>query len=287
MGSAHPVRRFHALRGFIHRTSNAAEAAPGPPCAFLPLQRHPAAAPPRSVPRHPEVGATGPAMLPLLGFPALRHIPGTAVSRWSWWRIPPPPRATSEVSIPPSRPSPPILPAREAPERPWASPSKAFPSHVSGTPLGAPALLTLPEVRTRGARTQPTAFRALLPRRVRPDTGSPEGDPAVDAFLGFPPPERSPHPSGLSLVVAMPALTSFERGDVPTRLDLRASRSGWIGLVRFRTAGSPGVLHLATVAAHRSPCRGAGSWLRLARENAQSALPPRSWLPRQRCSRGS
>lgn len=268
MGSAHPVRRFHALRGFIHRTSNAAEAAPGPPCAFLPLQRHPAAAPPRSVPRHPEVGATGPAMLPLLGFPALRHIPGTAVSRWSSWRIPPPPRATSEVSIPPSRPSPPILPAREAPERPWASPSKAFPSHVSGTPLGAPALLTLPEVRTRGARTQPTAFRALLPRRVRPDTGSPEGDPAVDAFLGFPPPERSPHPSGLSLVVAMPALTSFERGDVPTRLDLRASRSGWIGLVRFRTAGSPGVSHLTTVAALRTPGRGAGSWIHLPRDIA-------------------
>lgn len=33
--------------------------------------------------------------------------------------------------------------------------------------------------------------------------------PAVDAFLGFPPPEHSPHPPGRSLVVTMPALSSL------------------------------------------------------------------------------
>jgi hypothetical protein len=36
-----------------------------------------------------------------------------------------------------------------------------------------------------------------------------EGGRAVDAFLGFSPPERSPQPSGRSLVVAMPALSSL------------------------------------------------------------------------------
>jgi hypothetical protein len=61
-------------------------------------------------------------------------------------RIPPPQRATSGVWLPPSRPPPLALPAREAPERPWALPSKAFPSYTSGAPFGVPAFLTLPAV---------------------------------------------------------------------------------------------------------------------------------------------
>jgi hypothetical protein len=56
------------------------------------------------------------------------------------------------------------------------------------------------------------------------------------------------------------------RDDVSARLGLKASRSGWIGLVRLRTAGSPGVSHLPTVTALRSSGRGAGSWLHLARD---------------------
>ena len=54
-----------------------------------------------------------------------------------WQRIPPPPRATCEVWLPPSRHPPPALPAREAPERPWASPFKAFPSSRE-VPLSEP-----------------------------------------------------------------------------------------------------------------------------------------------------
>jgi len=54
------------------------------------------------------------------------------------------------------------------------------------------------------------------------------------------------------------------RADVPARQGLRVSRSGWIGFVRFRTAGSLRVSHLVTVAALRSPVSGAGSSLRLA-----------------------
>jgi hypothetical protein len=67
-------------------------------------------------------------------------------------------------------------------------------------------------------------------------------------------------------LVALPALPPIQRGDVPARPGLRASRSGWIGLVRLRTAGSPGVSHLPTVTALRSSGRGAGSWLHLARD---------------------
>ena len=55
--------------------------------------------------------------------------------------------------------------------------------------------------------------------------------------------------------------------DVPTRLDLRASRFEWIGMVRFRTAYSRGVSHLATVTALHSASRGAGSWFHLTQDD--------------------
>jgi hypothetical protein len=92
------------------------------PVRDMPLQPRTAASLHR-----PEGRATRPAMQPLLGFRALRHSLGPADPP-DWRRIPPPPRAACEVWIPPSRRPPPVLPARKAPERPWASPSKAFPS---------------------------------------------------------------------------------------------------------------------------------------------------------------
>jgi hypothetical protein len=62
--------------------------------------------------------------------------------------------------------------------------------------------------------------------------------------------------------------------DVPTRLDHRASRIEWIGMVRFRTTYSPGVLHLATVTVLRSVPRGAGSWLCLTQGDTPEGVPP-------------
>jgi hypothetical protein len=110
----------------------------GPPCAYVPLQRSSPYSPaPRRHLTDPKTEkTTRPAMLPLLGFRALRHTLGPADPH-EWQRIPPPPRATCEVWLPPSRPPPPALPARKAPERPWASPFKAFPS-AREVPLSEP-----------------------------------------------------------------------------------------------------------------------------------------------------
>lgn len=130
-------------------------------------------------------------------------------------------------------------------------------------PPDVPAALRLPgEERERAA-----AFKASFPRRVRAAAGRPKPSdrrclPGLRPFRAFPPSVRAPACSR----GAGPRVLG--QGDVPTRLDLRASRTGWVGLARFRAAGSHGIWHLATVMALRSSRRGAGSWLRLAREVA-------------------
>jgi hypothetical protein len=111
------------------------------------------------------------------------------------------------------------------------------------------------------------AFKAFFPRRVRAVTVQPR--PHGRRYLlgvfpsrAFPPSVRAPacsHGAG-PLVLG--------RGDVPTRMDLRASRTKWIGLTRFRVASSPGVSHLPTVTTLRTPLRGTGSWFHLTRDIA-------------------
>jgi hypothetical protein len=130
-------------------------------------------------------------------------------------------------------------------------------------PLDVAAPAPPPLRGTRGA----AAYRALLPRRARSVTGAPKRPgrrclPGVHPSRAFPPCVRATACSRGAGPIAL------GRVDVPTRLDLRASRSVWIGLVRFRTAGSPGVSHLTTVAALRTPGRGAGSWIHLPRDIA-------------------
>jgi hypothetical protein len=91
-----------------------------------------------------------------------------------------PPRTTSRVWPPASRLSPPTLPAREAPERPRASPFKAFPSTRCASLSGPrPSWRSPPLARGR-------VFRASTSGRVRSAPVS-RGSPAVDAFLGFVP----------------------------------------------------------------------------------------------------
>jgi hypothetical protein len=86
---------------------------------------------------------------------------------------------------------------------------QGVPLGASGAPLGALALLTLPSTplpEGSGIGRPPTGPRS------RDESVLPPGSrriPAVDAFLGLSPPERSLHPPGRSLVVTMPALSSL------------------------------------------------------------------------------
>jgi hypothetical protein len=207
-------------------------------------------------------------MLPLLSFLALRHSPGAAVP-FLVGGSPDPPRATSGVWLPPSRRTPPSLPAHEAPERPWAYPFEARPRR-GGVPLGTSALLTFPRPPTR--RCGPAyarAFRALLSRRSRRPTR--EG-----------PPPNLPWGSPLQSSPSRRPGSRFGSRCPPSHppADLRVSPPGSQGpakrrarLVRLRTAGSPGVPHLPTVTAHRTSSRGGGSWFHLARTRACARAP--------------
>ena len=132
--------------------------------------------------------------------------------------------------------------------REWCSSRSPCPPDVAGRPNSPRG-----DERERPPSGPCSRDESVLPSGSR-------RNPTVDAFLGFPPAESSPHPPGPSLVVTMPALSSLGGIDVPTHLDPRASRIEWIGLARFRAACSLEVLHLATVAALRSSSRGAGSW---------------------------
>lgn len=176
------------------------------------------------------------------------------------------------------------LPARETPERPWAFPFRAFSPCAVVPPRGGPALLSLPaRAPHREVHTRTRSASGLRSRHGFVRSPTLAGRP-VDALLGFPPPEPSPHPSGRSALVARPPLAPHSRADVPARRGHRVLRSGWIGLVRFRTAGSLGVRHLLTVAALRSPGPGVGSWFHLAPGARLSPPSRRSEPPGNRCS---
>jgi hypothetical protein len=131
--------------------------------------------------------ATRPAMQPLLGFRALRHSLGSADPPERGRRFPPPPRTTCGVWLPPSRHPPPNLPAREAPERPWASHFKVFPSYASGAPLGARALLTLPAARApRGETSGSGRLQGLVPATSPCCRRLPEGNRPSIPSCAFP-----------------------------------------------------------------------------------------------------
>ena len=109
--------------------------------------------------------------------------------------------------------------------------------------------------------------RAFFPRRVRAVVGWPR-PPDRRCLLGLLP-FRALSPSFRALACsheAGPHVLGW--GDVPTYLDLRASRTGWIGLSRLRAAGSPGVLHLLVRSGTPFTTRRAGSWFHLAQDIA-------------------
>jgi hypothetical protein len=118
--------------------------------------------------------------------------------------------------------------------------------------------------------------------------GAPEGDPTVDAFLGFPPTESSPHPPGPSLVVTMPALSSLGgMTSLPTwTTGLRGSDgSAW------SVSGPPTLLGFCTLrpSRHSVPRRGerAHGFASRRTTHPKARHQLRSKLPRQRGNRGS
>jgi len=211
--------------------------------------------------------ATRRAMLPLLGFRALRHMPG----RWTRFVDGRPPCRR----VPrPGFPDPPRGSHHRPSRRRSAGASMGF--ALQGVPLASG------RYPSRGPCPPDVPASAHLPgeeREPRPPSGprsrcesvlSPGKPklpgrrclPGLSPFRAFPPSARAPACSrGAGPLVLV-------QGDVPTSMDLRASRVGWIGLARLRAAGSRGVSHLATVVAHRSSSRGAGSWFRLAQDLA-------------------
>jgi hypothetical protein len=286
-----PVRRFNALRG--DHPSNLLPtrgSGIGPPCAFVLLQRPGPAAPHRHVFPCDSCEPTGDpsrdAASPGLSRPTTH--PGSAD---------PPDRCNGSLRC-------------RVPRAGFGYPLRDV-HHRSSRRRSAGAFMgfTLqgvllvgerypfrgpcpPDVadRTRppgGARTEPTAFRALFSRRVRAATGPPRETgrrylPGLRLSRAFSPSARviaCSHDAG-------PLVLGGD--DVPTHLDPRASRIEWIGLARFRAACSLEVRHLATVVALRSPSRGAGSWFHLPQDAAHyTRRRLRSKLPRGRCNRGS
>jgi hypothetical protein len=193
MGSVRPARRFDARRALASRDLPSRIAPDGgPPCAFALLQRSIAAPPhrPAGPKADPSDDASSPGLLRPYdtcrnGGPAFR-----GASR---------PRCVPRAGFGYPHRGVHHRPCRRlaAPERPSASPLKAFSSRRSDRLSAAPALLALlasvrlaPQggVRTRstpGPRSRREFVLATGSRRTR----------CVDAFSGLHPPEHSPPPA--------------------------------------------------------------------------------------------
>jgi hypothetical protein len=120
---------------------------------------------------------------------------------------------------------------------------QGVPLGARGAPLGALALLTLPATplpERSDVGRPPTGPRSRDESVLPPNSRK---SPAVDAFLGFSPPERSLHPPGRSLVVTMPALSPL--GGMTS---LPARTSGLLGSdgSAWSVSGLPALLGFGT-----------------------------------------
>jgi hypothetical protein len=250
----------------------------GPPCAFAPLQRRTTAAPHQSVAPPSVAGwATrpadaaspglsypttqsrtgGPAVVTANPFAAACHVRGLATS------------LAASTTDPPG--------ARSAGASLGFTLQGVLLAHER-CPSRGPCPPDVAVGRLPGRRRdRAAAFRALFPWRVRAAAGFPK-EPGRRCLPGLLPSRALP-PSVRALACSHEAgPLDLGRGDVPTLLVLRASRSEWVGLFRFRTAGSPGVLHLPTVVAPRSSVREAGSWFHLTQDTARHRTAPTAIL---------
>jgi hypothetical protein len=289
IGSARPVRRFHAPRGVILRASPRPKPGVGPPCAFVPLQRYVPRAPHRGVePDGPKADEPRPvprcclswASMPYDTIPGRRTRlmaadPSTAACHVRGLATP----YAASTTGPPG--------ARSAGASLGFAP-QGVPFGARGAPLGVPALLTLPAAAPPRRGTKRGRLPAGPSSRVESvlSPGS-RGNPAVDAFLGFPPPELSPHPPGPPLVVTAPALSPSRR-----MTSLPAWTSGLRGSdgSAWSVSGLPALMGFCTLrpsrhSVHRPGERAHGFTSRRTPRKARRQL--RSELPRQRCSRGS
>ena len=152
------------------------------------------------------------------------------VHHWSY-------RRAKRRSVPGLRPS------RRSPRRERCPSRGPYPPDVAG------------DSTPRGEQRRAVAYRVLFPRPSPCcHTGS-RGNPAVDAFLGFSPPELSFHPPGLSLVVTMPALSPLGGLTSPPTwtLGLRVSDgSVW------SVSGLPALLGFCTFRPSRRSVHGPG-----------------------------
>jgi hypothetical protein len=97
-------------------------------------------------------------------------------------RLTPRTRAESGVWLPPSRRTPPSLPAREAPERPWVSPFKAFSSSRQAPLSGALPSWRYHARSHRGVRLHAADFRASISRRARSVVGLRRTRPSMPSW---------------------------------------------------------------------------------------------------------
>jgi hypothetical protein len=229
-----------------------------PPCTFVPLQRRIVKAPHAPFLQSGVPTRISSRVLPLLGFPALRHMPG----------------AQAPVML---TAGPPAVRDRV---RGLATPLTAMPGASSrrrsaGASMGFP-LQGVPLARDGYSSRSPCppdlAGRPNLPGGIRasrwppglPSRGEsvlPPGGRSrrtVDAFLGFSPSELSPHPSGLSLVVARPTFSPL--GGVTSR-PAWTSRSRGVDGSALPVSGPPALMGFRTFRLSWRAIRGPGSGL--------------------------
>jgi hypothetical protein len=181
MGSTRPVRRFDAPRAHLDATSRTTEAVRGPSLRFPAPSEASVAAP--HGPAGPWADTSNHATSPGLCRPY-----DTFSARWRVTTAVPPAAqpATCGGLATSCAATPSHLPAREAPERPWAFPFRASSPCAAVPPLGGPALLSLPalaphrEVHTRTRSASGLSSRhglvrspTLADRPSRPSWGSP------------------------------------------------------------------------------------------------------------------
>jgi len=217
MGSGQPVRRFDALRAWCTTAVRAAEAARRPSLRF----RSPPEASSRAPqgPARPWARLPDPASSPGL----LRPYDTFSVRRPARPWLPPRPSTACGVWLPPARHSSARLPARETPERPWASPSRAC------SPWRRELLSeSLPSWRCRPARRTMTCTREHgrlqgLALATDPYRRRSLGDrPSLPSWAS--PPQSHPTRPGTALWSrGLPSHPS-RRADVPARQGLKVSR---------------------------------------------------------------
>jgi hypothetical protein len=249
MGSVRPARRFDALRAIV-ATGLPSRLAPdgGPPCAFALLQRSIAAPPHR--PADPRARTSNDASFPELPCPTTHD--GTADPFSRGFR----PRGVPRSGFLDPHRGPHHRPSRRlaAPERPWASPFKAFPSQRSGPLSESHALLSfhasirlapMGSVRTRPPSGPRSRRESVLPFRI-------PKDPARRCLLGFHPSRAFlPPASHHRFMLAGDPSTRFRRFDVRLRLRPEVSECGRLGL---SLSGPPALLGFATLRPSRSRC---------------------------------